>query len=212
MRLFAAVVPPPDALDHLERALDSVRAGLGTDAHDVRGPLRWTVPEDRHLTVAFYGEVPEGYLDELTLALHRATATTPPFEVSLRGAGLFDRRTLWIGCGGQTGPLADLMAAAVDVGREVLGRTDDRVRSRAHLTVARVRSETRRAPGRPARRGEIPARQDDAGALAHALAVYQGPTWTVREVVLVASELGGGASGSPRHTVVSRFPLPAVAG
>lgn len=212
MRLFAAVVPPPDALDHLERALDSVRAGLGTDAHDVRGSLRWTVPEDRHLTVAFYGEVPEGYVDELTVALDRATATTPPFDVSLRGAGLFDRRTLWIGCGGETGPLADLMAAAVGVGREVLGRTDDRVRSRAHLTVARVRNETRRPKGRPGRSGDAPAPQDDAGALAHALAVYEGPTWTVREVVLVASELGGGPSGSPRHTVVSRFPLLAVAG
>lgn len=210
MRLFAAVVPPPDALDHLERALDSVRAGLGTD--DVRGPLRWTVPEDRHLTVAFYGEVPEGYLDELTVAVDRATAATPPFEVSLRGAGLFDRRTLWIGCGGETGPLADLMAAAVDVGCEVLGRTDDRVRSRAHLTVARVRNETRRPRNCPGSRGDAPAPQDDAGALAHALAVYQGPMWTVREVVLVASELGGGPSGSPRHTVVSRFPLPAVAG
>lgn len=212
MRLFAAVVPPPVALDHLERALDSVRAALGTDARDVRGPLRWTVPEDRHLTVAFYGDVPEGYLDELSLALDRATATTPPFELSLRGAGLFDRRTLWIGCGGETGPLADLMAAAVDVGREVLGRTDDRVRSRAHLTVARVRGQAHRATGRPSRSGDTSATQDDLGALVHALAVYQGPAWTVQEVALVASELGGGPSGSPRHTVVSRFPLLPVAG
>lgn len=211
MRLFAAVAPPPEVLDHLERALEMVRAGLGQDALDVRAPLRWTVPEDRHLTVAFYGDVPEGYVEDLALALERVTASVRPFEVGLRGAGVFDHRTLWIGCGGDTGPLADLMAAAVDVGRDVLGRTDERVRSRAHLTVARVRNDARGA-SRRSRRGDETSPRDDVGALAHALAVYQGPTWRVDEVVLVASELGAGPAGSPRHAVVSRFPLSAVAG
>src|SRR5665648_529905 len=62
MRLFAAVTPPDDVLEHLETALASVRGGR------VSG-LRWTLPEARHITLAFYGEVPEGYLDDVVGAL-----------------------------------------------------------------------------------------------------------------------------------------------
>jgi RNA 2',3'-cyclic 3'-phosphodiesterase len=47
----------------------------------------------------------------------------------------------------------------------------------------------------------------DLAAAAHALAVYQGPSWTVDEVELVASDLGAGPQGSPVHTPVARFPL-----
>lgn len=223
MRLFAAVQPPPAVLDHLERALELARGG----GDQGRGPLRWTPPEDRHLTLAFYGGTPEGQVEELAAALASVAARTPPFEIALRGAGVFDRRTLWTGVQGDTGVLTGLMAEAGDLGAELLGRTDDRTRSRAHLTVARVRSAARRTPrtrppsghgagqgaGHGAGHGSGRAGATaDVAALAHALAVYQGPSWTVGEIVLMSSVLGEGPSGGPRHDVVERFPLAAVAG
>lgn len=227
MRLFAAVVPPPAVLEHLDEALAAVRAGMNPT--DARGPLRWTDPEQRHLTLAFYGETPDGYVEDLGAGLAGVAASTEPFDVALRGAGVFDRRTLWIGVTGDTEALSGVMAGAAGIGTDLLGREDDRARSRAHLTVARVRSAARRHPsGRrrgagapggtgPDRRGG-PAAVDAAdpggevARLAHALAVYHGPTWPVGEIVLMASELGAGPSGGPRHEVLSRFPLGAVAG
>lgn len=209
MRLFAAVQPPLDALDHLERALGSVRGAA--DPGDTRGPVRWTSADDRHLTLAFYGEVPDGRLEELSAELTATVAGAEPFPVTLRGAGVFDHRTLWIGCADPDGRLAALSARAVALGEELLGRRDDRVRSRAHLTVGRVRDRARtrerRGRGRAAAPGGV-----DVVSLVHALAVYDGPRWDVAEVVLVSSRLGAGDGGHPAHDVVHRAALGAVAG
>ena len=59
MRLFAAVRPPEPVLLHLERALAGVRPladGAG---------VRWSSQENLHLTLAFFGDVPDGAVDEL---------------------------------------------------------------------------------------------------------------------------------------------------
>ena len=199
MRLFAAVTPPDNVLEHLETALASVRGGQGSG-------LRWTLPEARHITVAFYGEVPEGYLDDVVSALDDVAAAHRSFAAALRGAGLFDGRTLWVGCSGDG--WGQLMSAAGRIGTDLLGRAEDR-RSRPHLTVARAAGRSRGTRG-PARR----AGPDGVGpaALAHALALYAGPTWTVDEVALISSRLGAGPGGSPRYDVVHRSALAAVAG
>lgn len=211
MRLFVAVVPPAPVLDHLDRALESVRGGADPD--DARGPLRWTPSDQRHLTLAFYGDVPDGALDDIANELSRVAAATGPFELSLRGAGVFDNRTLWVGCGGDTDRLGALTAEAVKVGRDVVGRGDERVRSRAHVTVARVPG---REHGRQARQrrgsGDAAVVPRDVALLAHALAVYQGPPWPVREIALIASRLGAGPGGHPLHTTLALLPLRAVAG
>lgn len=213
MRLFAAVQPPAEALEHVERALTAVRGG--TDPADSRGPLRWSPPADRHLTVAFYGEVQDGRLPEVAEALSYVASGVEPFPVALRGAGVFDRRTLWIGCADPGDHLAALSREAVQVGAELLGRQDDRVRSRAHLTVARVPG---RAHGRSRDRDRRRSRDGSAsggsqvGDLVHALSLYAGPVWSVQELVLVASRLGAGPGGHPLHEVVHRAPLGAVAG
>lgn len=225
MRLFAAVRPPDDALDHLEGALASVRGGPAARPRPGQAGLRWTPPADRHVTLAFYGEVPDGYVDDLTAALDAVARGAAPFEASLAGAGLFDRRTLWIGCTGDG--WTALMAGAGAVGADVAGRPADR-RNRPHLTVARARPGAGRGDGRRggARdrgrpigvgRGERPTaaaaeRSADPADLAHALALYRGPAWTVGEVALVASRLGAGPGGSPVHDVVHRSPLGTVAG
>ena len=199
MRLFAAVTPPDNVLEHLETALASVRGGQGSG-------LRWTLPEARHITVAFYGEVPEGYLDDVVSALDDVAAAHPSFAAALRGAGLFDGRTLWVGCSGDG--WGQLMSAAGRIGTDLLGRAEDR-RSHPHLTVARPAGRGRAARG-PAQ-GAGPDGVDPA-VLAHALALYTGPTWTVDEVALMSSRLGAGRGGSPRYDVVHRSALAAVAG
>src|SRR5690625_4720987 len=94
MRMFASLRPPPEELDHLQPALD----GVTPAARDVGPPpLRWTPPEQRHVTLAFYGEVPDGAVEDLTAALTAVAAGTPAIRVQLAGAGVFASATLWVG-------------------------------------------------------------------------------------------------------------------
>lgn len=174
-RLFAAVLPPDEVREHLVRALRPVR--------ELSPDLRWTDPDTWHLTMAFYGNQPN---DAAAVSDHlsQATAFRRPLRLHLRGAGAFDRRTLWIGVGGDKRELRDLMA---DCSLEFDGR------HRAHLTVAKRGSRTR-----------------DAWVIddyCHALSVYCGPEFWVDEVHLMESHLGQGRGGGPRYDIVDTFYL-----
>ena len=206
MRLFAAVQPPLHVLEHVEQALEAVR-GPGDDLGGA-GPLRWAPSEDRHLTLAFYGEVSAGAAHDLSAGLAAIAPRYEPFDLQLRGAGVFDRRVFWVGVGGDVEDLGALTGECVDLGAETTGRQDGRVRSRAHLTVARVRSRHRSRSGHHRRRAEpSDSGPDRVSALAHALAVYAGPVWTVEELVLVESRPGEGRGGGPAYDTVETFPL-----
>ena len=198
MRLFAAAHPPRAAREHLVRAMTEVRALTGT-------ALRWGDPEQWHLTLAFYGDQPEGAVPDLSEHLREVSRSFPPLRISLRGAGSFSGTTLWMGVAGQTAELTELMhACSLD--------PDERARQRAHLTVART-SRTERARQAKERRRGSRVRAHSGPELAHvvhALSVYEGPEWTVNEIRLVASELGEGRSGGALHTTVERHPLSGV--
>ena len=177
-RLFAAIVPPTEVREHLITALRPIRDTFGTET-------RWTDPDNWHITLAFYGSQPNDAA-EVTDILAQATAWAPPLELRLRGAGCFDRRTLWIGVGGDKALLKTLMA-------DCLLEPDARGRQRAHLTVARTGTRTR-----------DPWLLDDH---AHALAIYTGPEFAADEVLLLESHLGKGRSGGPKYEVVDKFYL-----
>ena len=50
-RLFAAIVPPAEVTEHLITALRPIREFSGTE-------VRWTDPDNWHITCAFYGSQP----------------------------------------------------------------------------------------------------------------------------------------------------------
>ncbi|NLF05442.1 MAG: RNA 2',3'-cyclic phosphodiesterase [Actinomycetales bacterium] len=197
MRLFAAVRPPAAALDHLEGALASVGwPGTGPSAP---GAVRWTARENWHVTLAFYGEVPDGAAEELAAALSETVEMHAVPTVTLRGAGVFAGRTLWVGTGGDTEGLVALCHGAREAGRDVLGRAEERERVRPHLTVGRQVP----VPGGRRRRTS----RGEAEGLAHALAVYSGPAWDAAEVLLVSSQPGRGAGGGPLYEDHASFPV-----
>ena len=144
MKLFAAVVPPPEVLAVLAEAVGRLR-GL-PDA----GRLRWVRPEGWHVTVAFYGEVPAGSVAELGERLARAARRRGPVRLGLAGGGRFSDTALWTGTAGDVGELGRLAAGAAAAGRRTrgvpralgrgggAGRGPER-RYRPHLTLARQR-------------------------------------------------------------------------
>lgn len=180
MRLFAAIRPPEPVLQHLELALSLHRNGIGAG-------LRWTPEEQLHVTTAFFGAVPDGAVGDIEAALASVAATTEPIDMSLRGAGSFAGRSLWIGVAGDTDRLVDLMAAGTEI-----DHAQQRDRHRAHLTVAR--------PSRRATGGEF-------APLVHALAVYAGPAWRAGSLELFSSKLGQGRSGGPLHELIASLPF-----
>lgn len=81
MRLFVGLLPPPPVRDELILALE---------AHRPRWPgLRWLDPATWHVTLSFFGEVPEQVLPELRTRLADVAAHHAPMTLSLTGAGAF---------------------------------------------------------------------------------------------------------------------------
>jgi len=181
VRLFAALVPPASVLDHLETALETVRSGPA-------GALRWVPRENVHLTLAFYGEVPDGALPDVSASLAAVARETTGPQVALSGAGAFSGRTLWVGVGGEVAVVQRLMADATEMLQD---RRDDGP-SRPHVTVARA--------GRRARGLEL-------APAVRALSVYRGPSWRADELRLLSSRLGEGHAGAPRYQTLDAWPL-----
>jgi RNA 2',3'-cyclic 3'-phosphodiesterase len=183
MRLFVAIVPPPQALAELADAVAPLRAA--------RPGLRWTGPPDWHLTLAFLGEVAEDVLPELGTRLERAAARHPEQRLAVAGGGAFPgstrARVVWAGIDADQPALAAL-AASVAAGARRAGAPppDEGRRYRAHLTLARCRE---------------PAGVAD---LTGALAGFRGSAFTATAVELVRSNLGGRA---PRYEYLASWPL-----
>ncbi|MGF0116512.1 2'-5' RNA ligase family protein [Promicromonospora sp. Marseille-Q5078] len=212
MRLFTAVYPSVDAAAHLELALAGVG---GPSLADPGRGLRWVPPEQRHVTLVFHGEVPDGAVPGYVDALHDTLRDVPPFRLALSGSGSFGGRTLWVGVTGAIEELRRAAGFAQDVAVGAAGLpASDRASGRPHLTVARA--TLRAAEGRRqvagARGGtrRPRGREQEASPLvpwAQALAVYRGPTFEVDAVHVVASRLGEGRSGGPLHEDVAVVPL-----
>lgn len=154
MRLFVAVRPSAEAVAHAAAAVAAVRA-------DHPGP-RWIPPERWHLTLAFYGEIPDENVAGVTAMVARKLTGTARFELAFAGSGVFPRRALWLGVDGDL-PALRRLARSV---------TFDRRPYRPHLTVARLRGGADPEPAR------------------EALRAYAGPAWRADAVHLIRSQLG----------------------
>jgi RNA 2',3'-cyclic 3'-phosphodiesterase len=186
MRMFVAVVPPDEAVEHLDAFLDVRRAA---------GPFRWVGAEQLHLTVAFLAEVPDRKLDDLGERLGRAGARRTRFEAAVAGGGAFPNvaraRVLWAGLDVDDAGRVELtrLATGARAAANRAGIPVDGQRFRPHLTLARL--------GHP----------EDVTSWVRLLDAYRGPTWTVDRLTLVASYLGQGPRGRPRYEIVDEFAL-----
>lgn len=179
MRLFAAVDPPDDVVAALSVALPPAREDL-----------RWVPAEQWHLTTAFYGDVPEARVGELTDRLERAAKRSRAMSLQLAGAGTFPRqaaraRVLWVGVTGEVELLGRLADRCVAAGRRCGLTMEDRP-YHPHLTLGRARREPL-----------------DLRSTVTALSSFAGRTWTAASLRLVVSTLGA----TVRHETVVELPL-----
>ncbi|MFG3366190.1 RNA 2',3'-cyclic phosphodiesterase [Streptomyces sp. NPDC048156] len=189
MRLFAAVLPPDEAVAELGPAVDQLRDTEGAEG------LRWTGRPGWHFTLAFYGEVPDETVPELSRRLARAAGRTAPFPLALHGGGHFGDRALWAGASGDVAALRRLAeragAAARKAGLPAEEHRKEHTHYRPHLTLARGSGAVHLKP------------------YAAALDTFTGEQWTVGELALVRSRLptSGVRGEQPRYEKVGGWPL-----
>jgi RNA 2',3'-cyclic 3'-phosphodiesterase len=126
-RLFVALSMPEEVVADLER----LAVGLPN--------LRWTDPEQYHLTLRFIGEVDHETFYEIGETL--ADITLLPFEMALKGLGTFPPRgaphTLWVGVEESEALLA--LRRRIDRTLRDLGIEPERRNYVPHVTLARIR-------------------------------------------------------------------------
>ncbi len=184
VRMFVAVVPPPQVREDLDDFLASRR--------DAGGGLRWSDPDQFHVTLAFLADVPDRALDRLTDALGEAAGRRAVFGIRLSGGGAFPSpyaaRVLFADVADEAGHLPPL-ARAVRAAANHAGAAPDGGRFRGHLTLARSRQPV------------------EATRWLRILDTYEGPGWVVEDVELIASHLGEWRERRPRYETVARLPL-----
>lgn len=133
MRAFIAVFPPPEVR---REALAWARRLHSDDR------VRWTRPENIHLTLKFLGEARSEALDGIHAALGEVCAEHTPFDAVLAELGAFPStrraKILWIGVGTGSDRLRSL-AADVDDALAPLGFEREKRPYIPHLTIGRVR-------------------------------------------------------------------------
>lgn len=182
MRLFAAIKLSEAAQDHLANTLALVSpppAGRGQSRYP------WVPGHNWHITLAFFGEQPNGIVDQLTAHLRAAASSTPPFDLALSEAGVFRHEVCWIGVRDRTGALGPLAEKV----RQGYAGGDQHTRNKFHVTISRSKQR--------------PDLQDAMSVLS----VYRGPAWTVRQLSLFRSDLGEGVGGHPLYTELEEIRL-----
>jgi 2'-5' RNA ligase len=108
LRLFVAIpIPEPvrEEMIRVQRELQPLAPS---------GTVRWTRPDQFHLTLRFLGDVPVKAVDALKKSLAQACAGVRPFHLRARGVGFFpdvrSPRVLWVGIEDGENGLADLQA------------------------------------------------------------------------------------------------------
>ncbi len=190
MRMFVAIEPPVDAVEHLDEFL-AVRRESGPE-------VRWSSPARWHLTLAFMGAAPDRVVEEVVDGVGAVAQRTAPVGLVVAGGGCFPDATratvLWAGvegAGGAGGTAEALgrLARGVRSACAVAGTAPGGGAFVPHLTLGRF------------------SRAQDATRWLRVLATYAGPSWLASDVTVLASHLPRERGHGPRHEVLARLPL-----
>jgi 2'-5' RNA ligase len=138
MRLFTGIELSEEVMQRMETLLAELKPAAR---------VKWSVPENLHITTKFIGHWPEERLRELEDAL-AGTPVTGPLEIAIRGLGFFPNarspRVFWAGI---TAP-PDLAALARGMDRALapLGIESEKREYAPHLTLARIKEPVPLAP------------------------------------------------------------------
>jgi len=188
LRLFVAVAIPEwvrEEMARVQRELQPLAAP---------GDVRWTKPEQLHLTLKFLGDVPANALEALKKSMADACAGVRPFRLRARGIGFFpdsrSPRVIWVGFEGEENGLTDLQKR-VERALEPFAEKPGTEKFLAHATLGRFQKYRRHKTEKLLPR-------------ASALDGHVFGEWQAEELGLFRSEL---SPDGARHTSLAAFPL-----
>jgi len=105
VRCFIAVELP----EEIKKGLKDLQTKLKSGG---QFPAKWVDPYSIHLTLKFLGNVSQDRLDEITAAMEEASQGVSPFNLEVKGLGVFPNprrvQVAWVGVGGEVEKLAHL--------------------------------------------------------------------------------------------------------
>jgi len=191
IRTFLAIELPDEVRAYLAECQACLK-GVGAN-------VKWTRPEQIHLTLVFLGNVPVADVPALVEAVRTAVAPFGPAALRATGTGQFPPggapRVVWVGVETRSGDLAGLQQAVAEATGPFAEKHENR-RFHPHLTLGRVRFGRGRSGGPGDVRSLSRAVAEMAGA--------KGPEFEAAEVVLFQSDLG---PRGPAYTPLARIGL-----
>jgi len=191
LRLFVAIsIPEPvrDEIIHGQRELQPLAP---------RGAVRWTRPDQFHLTLRFLGDVPADGVEDLKKSVGAVCRNAWPLSLRAEGVGFFPNprspRVIWVGINDREGRLVDLqkqIEAAVGPFSPEPGEKN----FTGHATLGRLKNPK-------------PSDIRDLAARAQSLAKRLFGEWTAHEIEIIRSEL---SPAGARYTSLAAFRLGAV--
>lgn len=126
IRLFAALWPPPDIAEGLVRRQQGLPGA------------RWLDPDSLHVTLRFFGDIPEDKAEDLDGELSLITEPAP--TITLQGVGCFGEgrqiESVWAGLA--PNPELDRLASRCETAARRAGLKAETRAFRPHMTLARV--------------------------------------------------------------------------
>ncbi len=187
-RLFVAIDLPDDIVSGIQSLQDDFRSQL-----DGSMRMRWTPPENIHLTLKFLGATESDLVDPVGEVLEDHASRVAPFEMTVGGLGAFPRpnnpRVLWVDVDSESNErLVDVHDHFEDELKERFNIERDEHPYKAHVTFGRVKSS--RSPNLARLENQLP----------------QGPfgSFEVDEWVLYESER---TPDGAEYTIIRRAPL-----
>jgi len=174
---------------------ESLRASLALvqgELQKSRADVRWVAPGNIHLTLKFFGNVPDDEIDTLALAAREAAQAEEPFQLKATIAGAFPSpkapRVVWLGLGGDVLPLTRLYQR-LEKAFAALGHPPEGRAFHPHLTLGRVKS---------------PANREKLAGLLMKMPPVDWPPFAVKELILFQSVLSPQGS---KYTPLKVIPL-----
>lgn len=191
LRLFIAIPIPEPVRDEV------IRVQWELQLLTSRGAVRWTRPDQFHLTLRFLGDVPVAGLEKLKELVNPVCRGARPFPLRAEGIGFFPNphspRVVWVGIDDKEGLLVDLQKRIEAAVRPFAAEPGEKNFS-GHVTLARLKN----------------LKPPDTRKLAAHAQTVKGRTfgeWTAHEIEIIRSEL---SPAGARHTTLAAFRLGVV--
>lgn len=173
IRAFIAIELPEEVKRTLMKLQERLKSGC-------RAPVRWTSPDNTHLTLKFLGDIESTITDRIITSMVEAARGIRPFRLSISGLGVFPDtrrvRVVWVGLTGELDRINQLQKN-IEAALTRLGFSAEARAFAPHLTLGRIRDQAR------------PDERQSLGQLVSGMSVETGGGFEVKAVHLIRSQL-----------------------